>query len=131
MQFVMGLWKRMLGKSLLIFSAAALAAVPGSAEPRSDVAGGSRARSDMNTRSDDSGYHPGRRSFYGYPRHRHVDGRANDGGSFDRPSLYGSDDGSPNYDGNYGSAYYGINYGAPYFGGGYYDGGVYYRERRD
>ena len=121
----------MLGKSLLIFSAVALAAVPGSAEARSDsVVGGSQARNDLNTHSDDYGYHPGRRSFYNYPRHRHIDGAGEDGGSFGRP-LYGSYDGSPNYDGNYGSPYYGTNYGAPYFGGGYYDGGVYYRERRD
>jgi hypothetical protein len=123
------------GASLLAASAAnptaALAAVPGSAEPRSDVAGSPRARSDVNAHSDDYGYHPGRRSFYDYPRHRHVDGGAGDGGTLARSPVYGSNDGSPNYDGNYGSAYYGVNYGAPYFGGGYYDGGVYYRERRD
>ena len=80
----------------------------------------------MNTHSDDYGYHPGRRSFYNYPRHRHIDGGGEDVGSFGRP-LHGSYDGSPNYDGNYGSPYYGTNYGAPYYGGGYYDGGVYYR----
>ena len=121
----------MLGKSLLIFSAVALAAVPVSAEARSDaVVGGSQARGDLNTHSDDYGYHPGRRSFYSYPRHRHIDGKGGDGGSFGRPA-YGRSDGSPNNDANHGSAYYGTNYGAPYFGGGYYDGGVYYRERRD
>jgi hypothetical protein len=121
----------MLGKSLLIFSAVALAAVAGSAEARRDaVVGSSQPRADLNTHSDDYGYHPGRRSFYNYPRHRHIDGGAKDGGAFDRP-LHGSYDGSPNYDGNYGSPYYGTNYGAPYYGGGYYDGGVYYRERRD
>ena len=120
----------MLGKSLLIFSAVALAAVPGPAEARSDaIVGGSRAHSDLNSRSDDYGYYPGRRSFYNYPRHRHIDGGGEDGGSFGRP-LSGSYDGSRNFDGNYGSPFYGINYGAPYFGGGYYDGGVYYREHR-
>jgi hypothetical protein len=121
----------MLGKSLLIFSAVALAAVPGSAEARSDaVVGSSPARNDLNSHADDFGYHPGRRSFYSYPRHRHIDGGGEAGGSFARP-LSGRHEGSPNYDGNYGSPYYGINYGAPYYGGGYYDGGVYYRERRD
>jgi hypothetical protein len=121
----------MLGKSLLIFSAVSLAAVPGSAEARSDdVVGGSQARNDLNTRADDYSYQPGRRSFYNYPRHRHIDGGSKDSGSFGRP-LYGSYDGSPNNDASYGSPYYGTNYGAPYYGGGYYDGGVYYRERRD
>jgi hypothetical protein len=121
----------MFGKWLLIFSAVALSAVPGSAEACSDaVIGGSQARSELNTHSDDYGYLPGRRSFYIYPRHRHIEDGGDDGGSFGRP-LYGSFDGSPSTDGNYGSPYYGINYGAPYFGGGYYDGGVYYRERRD
>jgi hypothetical protein len=121
----------MLGKSLLILSAVALAAVPRLAEARSDaVVGGSQARSDLNTHADDYGYHPGRRSFYSYPRHRHIDGGGDDRGSFG-PPLHDSHDGSPSYDGNYGSPYYGTNYGAPYYGGGYYDGGVYYRERRD
>ena len=109
---------------------AALAAVPGSAKPRGDVAGDSPPRGELNTHSDDHGYHPGRRSFYAYPRHRHVDGGRSVAGSSDQP-RYGSVDASPNYDRNHGSAYYGINYGAPYFGGGYYDGGIYYRERRD
>jgi hypothetical protein len=121
----------MLGKSLLLFSAVALAAVSGSAEARSEaVVDRSQARKDLNTHSDDYGYHPGRRSFYNYPRHRHIDVTGEDGGSYGRPS-YRSYDRSPNYDGNYGSPYYGTNYGAPYYGGGYYDGGVYYRERRD
>lgn len=121
----------MLGKSLLICSAAALAALGGSAEARGDaVDNDSQPRSDLNTHAEDYGYHPGRRSFYNYPRHRHVDGVGDLRGSFGR-SLKGSHDGSANYDGNYGSPYYGANYGAPYYGGGYYDGGVYYRERRD
>ena len=121
----------MLGKSLLILSAVALTATAGSAEARRDsVVGSSQPRNDLNTHPDNHGYHPGRRSFYNYPRHRHIDGGVDDGGSFGRP-LYGSIDGSPNYDGNYGSPYYGTNYGSPYYGGGYYDGGVYYREHRD
>jgi hypothetical protein len=121
----------MLGRLLFMFSAVAQAAVPGSAAARSDaVVGSPHARSDLNTHSEDYGYHPGRRSFYSYSRHRHVDGKRGDGGSFSRPISHGSD-GSPNSDANHGSAYYGTNYGAPYFGGGYYDGGVYYRERRD
>lgn len=121
----------MLGKSLLIFSAFALAAVSVSAEARSDaVVGSSQPRADLNIRSGDGGYHPGRRSFYSYPRHRHIDVKRGDGGSFGRP-VYGRSDGSPNNDSNHGSAYYGTNYGAPYYGGGYYDGGIYYRERRD
>jgi hypothetical protein len=123
----------MLGKSLLIFSAIAIAlaaaAVPAQAR-RDAVAGSSQPRSELNNHSDDYGYYPGRRSFYGYTRHRHIDGGGDDGGSIGRP-LTGSYDGSPNYDGNYGSPYYGTNYGAPYYGGAYYDRGVYYRERRD
>jgi hypothetical protein len=116
---------------LLIVVAAALASVAGSAEAHRDaVAGSSQPRSDLNTRSDDYGYHPGRRSFYGYPRHRHIDGGGEDGGSSGR-RPYGSYDSSPNSDGIHGSAYYGTNYGAPYYAGGYYDGGIYYRERRD
>src|SRR5436190_21547793 len=121
----------MIGKSILIISAVALAAVPVPAAARADtVVSGSQARSELNTHADEQGYHPGRRSFYSYPRHRHIDGKGEDGGSFDR-TLYGSRDGSPDNDGKYGSAYYGPQYGAPYYGGGYYDGGVYYRERRD
>jgi hypothetical protein len=120
----------MRGKSLLICSAVALAAVPGLADARDGVVGGSQARNDLNSRSDDYGYYPGRRSFYGYPRHRHIEGGGDTGSTFSRPRS-GSNDSSPNYDGNFGSAYYGPNYGAPYFGGGYYDDGVYYRERRD
>ena len=73
---------------------------------------------------------PGRRSFYGYPRHHHIDDGQVGGGSYGQPTAR-SEGRSPNFDGNHGSAYYGPNYGAPYFGGGYYDRGVYYRERRD
>jgi hypothetical protein len=121
----------MLGKPLLIFSAVAMAIVAGPAEARRDaVTGNSEPRNDLNTHSEDHGYYPGLRSFYKYPRHRHIDGGGNNGRSFGRP-LHGSQDESPNTDGNHGSPYYGTNYGAPYFGGGYYDRGVYYRERRD
>ena len=50
----------------------------------------------------------------------------------DRRSLSSLSEGtSPYCDNCHGSAYYGRDYGAPYFGGGYYDRGVYYRERRD
>ena len=64
--------------------------------------------------------------FYSYPRHRHIDG----GGARQLPSSVAG--GGTSLPGNtHGSAYYGLNYGAPYFGGGYYDGGVYFRERRD
>lgn len=70
------------------------------------------------------------RSFDDYPRHHHVDGRPVGGGPSSRP-LARDDRRSPYADGSHGSAYYGPDYGAPYFGGGYYDRGVYYRERRD
>ena len=99
----------MLGKSLLILSAVVLAAIAGSASAAIPLSGGSAPQ--RRDHPDDRGYHPGRRSFYNYPRHRHIDGGVDDGGSFGRP-LYGSIDGSPNYDGNYGSPYYGTNYGA-------------------
>jgi hypothetical protein len=66
--------------------------------------------------------------FYSYPRHRHVNGGS---GLDGRPSSAVSAGTSPYCDSCHGSAYYGRDYGAPYFGGGYYDRGVYYRERRD
>jgi hypothetical protein len=70
----------------------------------------------------------GRSGFYSYPRHRHVDG----GSALDRRAFSDLSAGtSPYCDNCHGSAYYGRDYGAPYFGGGYYDQGVYYRERRD
>ena len=71
----------------------------------------------------------GRSGFYSYPRHRQVDSRI--GGTLDR-AFSELDPGTSPYSANtHGSAYYGRDYGAPYFGGGYYDQGVYYRERRD
>ena len=130
------------GKSLLLLCAVALAAIAGSAEARSVTVTGSaearnvaiaaapQSRSELISRADDGSYLPGRRSFYNYPRHRHIEGGGEKGASFGGTAK-GSDDRSPNIDRNYGSPYYGANYGAPYFGGGYYDGGVYYRERRD
>lgn len=121
----------MLGKTLVISFALALAAVPGLAETRSEpVVDGPLASRDLNSHSDDHGYLPSRRSFYDYPRHRRLDDRRENGDTVGR-QLNGSRDRSPNLDGNYGSPYYGTNYGAPYHGGGYYDGGVYYRERRN
>lgn len=72
----------------------------------------------------------GPRGFYSYPRHRHVDGGSR--GDLERSQVFRGDAGtSPYCDNCHGSAYYGRNYGAPYFGGGYYDRGIYYRERRD
>lgn len=121
----------MLGKSLAISYALALAAVPDPAETRNEpVVDGPQANRDLNTHSNHHGYLPGRRSFYNYPRHRRLDDKRDGGGSIGR-QINSSRDRSPNLDGNYGSPYYGTNYGAPYYGGGYYDGGVYYRERRD
>ena len=120
----------MLGEPLLISCAIALA-VPGPPVEHKDPAvGGSRARSDLNVQSDDGDYLPGRRSFYSFPRSRHVDGGGDKGRSIARQSNDRRDN-SPSLDGNHGSNYYGPNYGAPYNGGGYYRGGVYYRERRD
>lgn len=121
----------MLGKLLLIFFAVPAPADPGSVEARSEaILGSPEGRNDLKSHSDDHGYLPGRRSFYGYPRHRHIDDGRKDDGSFAR-SLYASHEDRSNYDRHYGSPYYGTNYGAPYHGGSYYDGGVYYRERRD
>jgi hypothetical protein len=71
----------------------------------------------------------GTRGFYGIPSHRSIDGRGT--AALDR-KFSSTDHGTSPYSRNtHGSAYYGRNYGAPYFGGGYYDRGVYYRERRD
>ena len=93
---------------------------PGRAESRASQTGG-QSYGDRNR--------GGPRGFYSYPSHRHVDGRSR---GLDRAQpAYDVGDPSHAYDSNYGSAYYGRNYGAPYHGGGYYDGGVYYRERRD
>lgn len=73
----------------------------------------------------------GRSGFYSYPRHRHVDGSSSSSSSLDRQFSPLSSGTSPWCGNCHGSPYYGPDYGAPYFGGGYYDRGVYYRERRD
>jgi len=130
----------MLGKSLFLFSALSLAALPGAAGAEGLDSGATDGITQGTTRPRDSqtggqSYgdqnRGGSRGFYSYPRHRHVDGgRLADRGQDSAPS-YGSAGTSPNYNATHGSAYYGPNYGAPYFGGGYYDDGVYYRERRE
>lgn len=124
----------MSSKNLVLLSALCFAAVPGAAAVQS-LDGGSR-ESATNGGGATGGQSYGDRNrggpygFYSYPRHRHVDGGGS-GGLDRRPSSSTSAGTSP-YCGNcHGSAYYGRDYGAPYFGGGYYDQGVYYRERRD
>lgn len=126
---------RMLVKSrAIILSAASLAAIHGAA----GAEGPNRAAQDgtdqdfASQRSETGGDSYGDRNrggpygFYSYPKHRSVDG------GLDRAlPAYSGGDASHGYDSNYGSAYYGRNYGAPYYGGGYYDRGIYYRERRD
>jgi hypothetical protein len=118
-------------KSLAFLLSACLATIPGVASAES-LDGGSKAS--VGHRSSQTGGQSygdrnrgGPYGFYSYPRHRHIDG-----GSLDRPLPSSSSAGtSPYCDDCHGSAYYGRDYGAPYFGGGYYDRGVYYRERRD
>jgi hypothetical protein len=66
--------------------------------------------------------------FYSYPRHRSVAGGSSSGLDRSFSPLSG---GTMPPGNTHGSPYYGRDYGAPYFGGGYYDGGTYYRERRD
>jgi len=70
----------------------------------------------------------GRSGFYSYPSHRSIDGSGTT--TLDRKFSSTDPGTSPHRRNTHGSAYYGRNYGAPYFGGGYYDDGVYYRERR-
>jgi hypothetical protein len=129
----------MFGKNLALLSALCLAAIPGAAAAQS-LAGGpqdgvkrdsiSQGRSETGGQSYGDHNRGGSRGFYGYPRHRSVDNGS--GGGLDRPlASRGSAGTSRNTNATHGSAYYGRNYGAPYFGGGYYDRGVYYRERRD
>lgn len=118
----------MFGKSLLILSALGLAALPAAAGACVlDAANPAPAASQTGGQSYGDRNRGGPYGFYSYPRHRSVDrGTA----ALDRPFSPLSPGTSP-YDNSHGSAYYGPNYGAPYFGGGYYDEGVYYRERRD
>lgn len=127
----------MVGKSLLILAALGLTA-NAAATPAQGQDGGSqdgvKQDSVSQGRSQTGGQSYGDRNrggpygFYSYPRHRHVDG----GSALDRRAFSDLSAGtSPYCDNCHGSAYYGRDYGAPYFGGGYYDQGVYYRERRD
>jgi hypothetical protein len=129
----------MFGKSLALLSVLCLVAIPGAAVAEG-VDGGppgdikrdsiSQGRSETGGQSYGDRNRGGHYGFYSYPRHRHIDGGS--GGGFNRRQPSGSSAGtSPYCDNCHGSAYYGRNYGAPYFGGGYYDRGVYYRERRD
>jgi hypothetical protein len=129
----------MLGKTLAMLSSLCLVAIPGAAASEG-LDGGkqdgikqdsvTQGRSETGGQSYGDRNRGGPRGFYSYPRHRHIDGRSS--GTLDRrPPAGGSTGTSPFCDNCHGSAYYGRNYGAPYFGGGYYDRGVYYRERRD
>ena len=129
----------MSGKSFKLMSALFLAALSCAAAAEG-LDGGSqdgvkqesltRGRADTGGGSYGDQNRGGTRGFYGYPRHRHIDGGS--GGDIERSQLFRGDAGTSPYCNNcHGSAYYGRNYGAPYFGGGYYDRGVYYRERRD
>lgn len=124
------------GKSFILISALCLVVLPGTAAaegldvgsqdgPKQDSVTRGRAETGGSYGDQNRG---GSRGFYGYPQHRHIDG----GTSITRRQSPRYDTGtSPYCDNCHGSAYYGRNYGAPYFGGGYYDHGVFYRERRD
>jgi len=125
----------MFGKNLALLSALCLAAVPLAAAaggPNGSQQDGIEQESLKSGPAETGGQSYGDRNrggpygFYSYPRHRHIDGAPDYG-----LPVYSSGDASQHYDSSHGSAYYGHDYGAPYFGGGYYDLGVYYRERRD
>jgi hypothetical protein len=124
----------MFGKSLTLLSALCFAAMSGAAAaesldatPQADSI--TQGRSETGGQSYGDRNRGGRSGFYSYPRHRSVDGGS---GTVAERSFSPTDPGtSPSSRNTHGSAYYGRNYGAPYFGGGYYDDGVYYRERRD
>ena len=128
----------MSGKGFMLISALCLAAVPAAAAAE-DLDGGSqdgvkqdsvtRGRADTGGGSYGDQNRGGSRGFYGFPRNRSIDdGRS----TLAERSFSPTDPGtSPISRNTHGSAYYGRNYGAPYFNGGYYDGGTYYRERRD
>ena len=123
----------MLAKKLLILSALTLATLPAvaSAETLDATKADSLSQTRPNTGGGSYGdqNRGGSRGFYGFPSHRSIDGRA--ATALDR-KFSSTDPGTSRYPRNtHGSAYYGRNYGAPYLGGGYYDDGVYYRERRD
>lgn len=126
----------MLATCLAFLSALCLAAAPSASAPngltdavqdeaRQDSVSAGRSQTSGQSYGDRN--RGGPRGFYSYPRARHVDS-----GTFDRlPPFRTGADTSPYCGHCHGSAYYGRDYGAPYFGGGYYDRGVYYRERRD
>ena len=105
----------MFGKTLALISALALASIPAATQT------GGQSYGDRNR--------GGPYGFYSYPSHRHVDG--GEAAGFSTLPGSGGERGSTYSDGSHGSAYYGRDYGAPYHGGAYYDGGTYYRERRD
>ena len=127
----------MFGKWLLIISTLVLAAIPSAAEacvldgsqPATKQASLQPAATPTGGQSYGDRNRGGPYGFYSYPSHRHIDG----GGAAGFSNLAGSggESGSTYSDGSHGSAYYGRDYGAPYHGGAYYDGGTYYRERRD
>ena len=128
----------MFGKSPALISALALATLPAAATAESQTALSqdnskqdalSQGRSETGGQSYGDRNRGGRSGFYSYPPHRHVDGGR--GGALDRDFSPLSGGTSPYCTNCHGSPYYGSDYGAPYFGGGYYDRGVYYRERRD
>ena len=119
----------MFSKSLSLLCALCLAAIP-SMSAAEGLDGISQGRPDTGGASYGDRNRGGRSGFYSFPRHRSVDDGS--GGDLDRSlASRGSEGTSSPYRSTHGSAYYGRNYGAPYFGGGYYDGGTYYRERRD
>ncbi len=126
------------GKNLALLSALCIAAIPAAAAADNlDAASQGAVRRDSITqgRPDTGGgsygdqNRGGSRGLYGFPSHRSIDGRGTT--ALDRKFSSTDAGTSPYSRRTHGSAYYGRNYGAPYFGGGYYDDGVYYRERRD
>ena len=128
----------MFGKTLALLSALALAVFPAvaTAEEQDGVSKDGIKQDSVPQDSPDTGGQSygdrnrgGPYGFYSYPRHRTVDRGSR--GLDSRPLSSVGAGTSPYYDSTHGSAYYGRDYGAPYFGGGYYDGGTYYRERRD
>jgi hypothetical protein len=126
-------WKSIIARKLLILSALTLATLPAAAPAENLTASNAdtltQGRPDTGGQSYGDRNRGGRSGFYSFPRHRSVDGG---GSALAERSFSSTDPGTSPYSrSTHGSAYYGRNYGAPYFGGGYYDDGVYYRERRD
>lgn len=123
----------MLRKKLLFLAALGLASFPAAAVAESlDTAKAdtlTQGRPDTGGQSYGDRNRGGRSGFYSYPSHRSIDGGSSS--TLAQRSFSPTDPGTPPHSRNtHGSAYYGRDYGAPYFGGGYYDDGVYYRERR-